>query len=94
MTTSTAPAALAERIGHTLVITLNRPEARNAVNASVSIAVGDALAAAQHDHALATRGRLQCRRSACHGCVHPCRTRLTQHACRNRHAQPRVADHP
>ena len=49
MTTSTAPAALAERIGHTLVITLNRPEARNAVNASVSIAVGDALAAAQHD---------------------------------------------
>lgn len=47
MTTSTAPAALSEQIGHTLVITLNRPEARNAVNASVSTAVGEAMAAAQ-----------------------------------------------
>ncbi|OBH43446.1 enoyl-CoA hydratase-related protein [Mycobacterium mantenii] len=47
MTTSTAPAALSEQIGHTLVITLNRPEARNAVNASVSVAVGEAMAAAQ-----------------------------------------------
>jgi crotonobetainyl-CoA hydratase len=32
-----------------LVITINRPEARNAVNAAVSIAVGDALEQAQHD---------------------------------------------
>ncbi|ORV94894.1 enoyl-CoA hydratase [Mycobacterium interjectum] len=32
-----------------MVITINRPEARNAVNAAVSIAVGDALEQAQHD---------------------------------------------
>jgi crotonobetainyl-CoA hydratase len=44
-----APAALTERRGNVLVITLNRPEARNAVNSAVSIAVGDALQAAQDD---------------------------------------------
>ncbi len=44
-----APGALTERRGNVLVITLNRPEARNAVNAAVSIAVGDALAEAQND---------------------------------------------
>jgi crotonobetainyl-CoA hydratase len=44
-----APGALAERHGNVLVITLNRPEARNAVNAAVSIGVGDALHAAQSD---------------------------------------------
>ncbi|OBB94391.1 enoyl-CoA hydratase [Mycobacterium sp. 852002-30065_SCH5024008] len=32
-----------------MVITINRPEARNAVNGAVSIGVGDALDAAQHD---------------------------------------------
>lgn len=48
-TTSTTPAAVAEHVGHTLVITLNRPEARNAVNAAVSTAVGEALADAQAD---------------------------------------------
>lgn len=32
-----------------MVVTINRPEARNAVNAAVSIAVGDALDEAQHD---------------------------------------------
>jgi crotonobetainyl-CoA hydratase len=32
-----------------LIITINRPEARNAVNGAVSIAVGDALEQAQHD---------------------------------------------
>ena len=32
-----------------MVITINRPEARNAVNGAVSIGVGDALEAAQHD---------------------------------------------
>lgn len=32
-----------------MVITINRPEARNAVNAAVSIGVGDALERAQHD---------------------------------------------
>lgn len=44
-----APAALAERRGNILLITINRPEARNAVNAAVSTAVGDALHLAQND---------------------------------------------
>ncbi|MEZ0365177.1 crotonase/enoyl-CoA hydratase family protein [Mycobacterium sp. pUA109] len=45
-----APAAvLTERRGNVLVITLNRPEARNAVNSAVSTGVGDALQQAQHD---------------------------------------------
>ncbi|MCV7315072.1 enoyl-CoA hydratase/isomerase family protein [Mycolicibacillus parakoreensis] len=43
------PAALSERRGTVLVITLNRPEARNAVNGAVSTAVGDALQHAQDD---------------------------------------------
>ncbi|MBU8812431.1 enoyl-CoA hydratase-related protein [Mycolicibacterium goodii] len=50
--TETAPGAIAERKGangDVLLITINRPEARNAVNASVSKAVGDALAEAQND---------------------------------------------
>ncbi|MDH6244660.1 enoyl-CoA hydratase-related protein [Mycobacterium sp. OTB74] len=41
--------ALTERRGNVLLITINRPEARNAVNAAVSIGVGDALQAAQDD---------------------------------------------
>ena len=50
MTTDvTAPGALTERRGNVLLITLNRPEARNAVNAAVSTALGDALHEAQHD---------------------------------------------
>lgn len=36
-------AALAEQRGHVLLITLNRPEARNAVNFDLSVAVGEAL---------------------------------------------------
>lgn len=44
-----APGALTERRGNVLLITLNRPEARNAVNAAVSTALGDALHAAQQD---------------------------------------------
>lgn len=44
-----APAALAERRGGVMVITLNRPQARNAVNAAMSTAVGDALQLAQDD---------------------------------------------
>jgi crotonobetainyl-CoA hydratase len=44
-----SPAAVTERRGSVLIITLNRPEARNAVNAAVSTAVGDALDQAQHD---------------------------------------------
>jgi crotonobetainyl-CoA hydratase len=43
------PAALADRRGNVMVITINRPEARNAVNGAVSIGVGDALEEAQHD---------------------------------------------
>jgi len=44
-----APGALIERRGNILVITINRPDARNAVNAAVSIGVGDALQQAQDD---------------------------------------------
>jgi crotonobetainyl-CoA hydratase len=43
------PAVLVERRGNVMVITINRPEARNAVNGAVSIGVGDALDEAQHD---------------------------------------------
>ncbi|MCG5430833.1 crotonase/enoyl-CoA hydratase family protein [Mycobacterium sp. MYCO198283] len=49
MTTDAAPGALTERRGNVLVVTINRPEARNAVNGAVSTAVGDALEDAQHD---------------------------------------------
>ncbi|MEW2134849.1 crotonase/enoyl-CoA hydratase family protein [Streptomyces sp. NPDC005435] len=41
--------ALVERRGHTLVITLNRPGAMNAVNAELSAAVGAALEEAERD---------------------------------------------
>jgi len=44
-----APGALVERRGNVMVVTINRPEARNAINAAVSIALGDALADAQND---------------------------------------------
>lgn len=44
-----SPGALTERRGNTLVITINRPEARNAVNQAVSVGIGDALALAQGD---------------------------------------------
>ena len=43
------PAALVDRRGNVMVITINRPEARNAINGAVSIGVGDALEQAQHD---------------------------------------------
>jgi crotonobetainyl-CoA hydratase len=43
------PAALVEHRGNVMVITINRPEARNAVNGAVSTAVGNALEEAQHD---------------------------------------------
>ncbi|MBI3217276.1 MAG: crotonase/enoyl-CoA hydratase family protein [Mycobacterium sp.] len=45
----TAPAALYELRGNVALITLNRPEARNAVNAAVSTALGDGLDRAQND---------------------------------------------
>jgi len=44
-----APGALTERRGNTLIVTINRPAARNAVNQAVSIGVGDALQQAQDD---------------------------------------------
>jgi crotonobetainyl-CoA hydratase len=43
------PGALTERRGNILIVTINRPEARNAVNAAVSIGLGDALQQAQDD---------------------------------------------
>jgi crotonobetainyl-CoA hydratase len=43
------PAALVTRRGKVMIVTINRPEARNAVNAAVSVAVGDAMAQAQRD---------------------------------------------
>jgi len=43
------PVVLAERRGHVLVLTLNRPEAMNAVNAEVSSLVGDAVEQAEKD---------------------------------------------
>jgi crotonobetainyl-CoA hydratase len=47
--TVTEPGALVERRSNVMIITINRPEARNAVNAAVSTAVGDAMAEAQQD---------------------------------------------
>ncbi|BBY59593.1 crotonase/enoyl-CoA hydratase family protein [Mycolicibacterium sarraceniae] len=49
MTDVETPAALCERRGNVLVITINRPDARNAVNGAVSTAVGDLLQQAQDD---------------------------------------------
>ncbi|MEV0383170.1 crotonase/enoyl-CoA hydratase family protein [Nonomuraea sp. NPDC050643] len=43
------PAALVERRDHIMLITLNRPEARNAVNAALTRAVGQALDEADAD---------------------------------------------
>lgn len=38
-----------ERRGHTMIVTLNRPEARNAVNLAVAVNLGDALEEADRD---------------------------------------------
>lgn len=40
---------LTERRGHVLIVTINRPEARNAVNAAVHIGIGTALEDAEND---------------------------------------------
>src|SRR5215211_7050709 len=48
-TESEAPAVLTERHGHVLVATINRPEARNAVNLAVTIGLGDTLEEAERD---------------------------------------------
>lgn len=50
--TGAAPPVLVELCGRTLVITLNRPEVRNAVNLEASDLVGDALCRAEHDDAV------------------------------------------
>ncbi|MFT4041757.1 MAG: crotonase/enoyl-CoA hydratase family protein [Gordonia sp. (in: high G+C Gram-positive bacteria)] len=52
MTQTVAPLALVERSGNIMVITINRPEARNAVNAGVSQLVGEALEEAAADTAV------------------------------------------
>jgi crotonobetainyl-CoA hydratase len=49
MTETPQPAVLTELRGHVLVVTLNRPEARNAVNAELTQDLGDALERAEAD---------------------------------------------
>jgi crotonobetainyl-CoA hydratase len=49
MADATDPAVLTERRGNVLLITINRPDARNAVNPAVSIGIGDALQQALDD---------------------------------------------
>jgi crotonobetainyl-CoA hydratase len=49
MTDTAAPAVLATRNDHILTITINRPEARNAVNAAVHVGIGTALDEAEAD---------------------------------------------
>ena len=46
--TSKAP-VLTERVGNVLIVTINRPESRNAVNMAVTIALGDVLEEAERD---------------------------------------------
>jgi crotonobetainyl-CoA hydratase len=45
-------AVIRQRHGHVLVITLNRPEARNAVNLAVTLGLGDAMEEAEHDRSI------------------------------------------
>jgi crotonobetainyl-CoA hydratase len=49
MTGTAKPAVLAEQRGNVLLITINRPEARNAVNAAVHLGIGEALEQAESD---------------------------------------------
>lgn len=49
---TTSPAALTEVRDGIMIITLNRPEARNAVNEEMCLVVGDALTQAEHDPAV------------------------------------------
>ncbi|WP_024795263.1 crotonase/enoyl-CoA hydratase family protein [Tomitella biformata] len=48
-TDTVAPPALIERRGNIMLITLNRPAARNAVNAEMCVLVGDALEESERD---------------------------------------------
>jgi enoyl-CoA hydratase/carnithine racemase len=43
---------LTERRGHILLVTVNRPDVRNAVNLAVSVGLGDALEGDEHDHGI------------------------------------------
>ena len=45
----TEPAVLTERRGHVLLVTLNRPDARNAVNGELTLGLGTALEEAEQD---------------------------------------------
>lgn len=45
----TVPDVLVERVGQVSLITINRPDARNAINQAVCLGVGDALEAAEKD---------------------------------------------
>ncbi len=47
--TTPSPAVLVERRGHVMIVTLNRPEARNAINEAVWLGAGEALAEAERD---------------------------------------------
>ena len=47
-----APVVLTERHGNVLLVTLNRPEVRNAVNLAVTLALGDALEEAERDRGI------------------------------------------
>ncbi|HMO76065.1 MAG TPA: enoyl-CoA hydratase-related protein [Sphingopyxis sp.] len=49
MTDTAAPAVLTTRQDHILIVTINRPEARNAVNAAVHVGIGTALEEAESD---------------------------------------------
>ncbi|MCE4265790.1 enoyl-CoA hydratase [Rhodococcus sp. ACPA4] len=49
MSETNEPAVLVERVGNVMVITINRPSARNAVNSAVSAGVGGALDEAAAD---------------------------------------------
>jgi crotonobetainyl-CoA hydratase len=46
------PAVLTQRRGHILLVTLNRPDALNAINLAVTLGLGDALEQAEHDPAI------------------------------------------
>jgi crotonobetainyl-CoA hydratase len=45
----TEPLVLVERVGRVAVLTLNRPQSRNAINAAITVAMADAIDAAEAD---------------------------------------------
>ena len=49
MTDTAQPAVLTSRQDHILIVTINRPEARNAVNAAVHVGLGEGLEQAEAD---------------------------------------------